>query len=562
MKRFLTNPIKIVLVIATVLLGIFVSNMWHSRFDLTSEKRYTLSKTTKDMLGKLSDNVTFTVYLDGDLPVSFFRLKREIHDMLDEFQEYGNGHIEFNFVNPSQDDNGTSSKQYNELIKNNLLPYTIQEKDEKGKQTERVVFPGALLALKQKVIAINFLKASVLQSTEQNINSSVENIEYELINAIRKISIHDKQKIAFITNHGELDKNDVADISKALEDYYVVDRMRIDSSVDMLKPYKTIIIAKPMKAFNEADKFAIDQFVMNGGKVLWLLDFVNVPEDSLRYQRMVLGLANQVNLDDQLFKYGVRVNYNLILDNQCAIIPLNVAAQGAQPQFNPAPWFYYPLLTPTGSHPITKNVNVVRAQFASVLDTVGDNAEVKKKILLRSSQYSKVLATPIPVSFDILNQEPNQYFFDKYNLPVAVLLEGTFHSVFANRMPRTLHNHQKVQVVKQSKPSAMIVIADGDIIRNDVHKLAYDTIPLPLGYDRYTKETYGNKDFLLNAINYLCDDGGLLSVRSRELKLRLLNKTRIVDERTQWQIITILLPLLLVAIFGIIITFVRRYIYK
>ena len=556
-KKIFERTPKIIIIIISFIAILAIASKFHFRFDLTSEKRYTLSETTKKILKNIPDTIHFKVYLEGDLPISFYRLRNEISDQLEEFTEIAGNHLTFEFVNPSNDDDQSlTQKTYEFLASNELIPYTIQEKDDKGTQTSRVVFPGALVTSKNKMVTINFLKSNALANSDQNINNAIQGIEYELINAIRKLSVKQKSNVAFLTGHGELDRNQTASLAKALDEYYNVERIAIDSSVSVLRKYKSLIIAKPTKAFSEIDKLAIDQYIMTGGHVVWLLDLVNVPEDSLAYQRMVLGLANQLNLDDQLFRYGVRINYNVILDNQCAVIPLNVAAQGAQPQFNPSPWYFHPLLSPPSTNPITKNLNVIKVECASVLDTVGESNRHKATILLRSSDYSKILATPVPVSFDLLEQRPDQFFFDKYNLAIGVLLEGTFESIYKNRMlPKLKEN---ISIVKQSKKTAMIVIADGDIARNDVRKLAYDTIPMPLGYDRYTKETYGNKEFMLNAVNYLCDDAGLLNIRSRELKIRLLNKTRIIEERTMWQVINILIPLILLTLFGIVLSYIRK----
>lgn len=559
MKNIKSKFVKaiIVIVLFTVILSVF--SKYHFRFDLTSEKRYTLSETTKQILEKNIDTIHFQIYLNGDLPISFYRLKNEINDLLEEFTEYSDENITFEFIDPADnEEKQLTNKTYEYLVSQGLIPYTIQEKDDAGKEVSRVVFPGAIVLSKNKVLPINFLKTSMLSNSDQNINSAIQNIEYELINAIRKISLKQKHYVGFLYGHDELDKNQTASIIKSLQEYYNVERFKIDSnSVSSINKYKAIIICKPIKAFSEVDKFIIDQYIMNGGHVAWLLDYVNVPEDSLRYQRMVLGLASELNLDDMLFRYGIRINYNVVLDNQCAIIPLNVAPQGTQPQFNPTPWYFHPLVNPATNNPITKNLNLVKLECPSVIDTVGDNQKNRKvTVLLRSSQYSKILATPVPVSFDILEQSPDARFFNKYDLPLGVLIEGTFSSVYKNRMlPKTLAS---TKVKETSKQTSMIVIADGDIVKNDVKKLAYDTMPMPLGYDRYTKETFGNKEFMLNAINYLCDDAGLLNIRSRELKIRLLNKERITSERTMWQVINIILPLLLLVIAGILIIVVRK----
>jgi ABC-2 type transport system permease protein len=390
---------------------------------------------------------------------------------------------------------------------------------------------------------------------EMMLNISIQQLEYELANTIKKLTTIEKQRIAFIEGHGEADSLEVMDIKRTLEEYYAVDRVNINGQIGALKGYQAIIIADPDSAFPEKDKFIIDQFVMKGGKVLWLLNTVQAPMDSLSTSSVTMAVPKDLNLEDQLFRYGVRINQNLVQDLQAAPIPVITGYIGNQPQQKLFPWLYFPLLLPISEHPVVHNLNVIKAEFISTIDPVGED-NIRKTPLLHTSKYTKVLRAPVRVSVNTLREEPNPEQFTKSFQPVAYLLEGKFESVFTNRVPPQLEEAPEIGFRAESEETKMIVVASGSVIKNHVQRNTGRY--MPLGFDRYTQEIYGNKTFILNAVNYLCDDSGLIGARSKELKLRLLDTTLIKDERSYWQFLNTVLPVVIVIIAGILFYYLRK----
>ncbi len=565
--------IELVFVLGIILLLNYISHFYFKRFDLTVEKRYTLAPSTVKMLEELKDVVYVKVYLTGDLPVGFKRLESGIKEMLDEFRVYGNENIQYEFINPSENsDKKQRDEVYKQLYKSGLMPTNLNEKDDEGRTSQKVIFPGALITYGGSEVPVDFLQSNMNKNPEDNLNGSVEEVEFNLVSAIRKLKKEFGQSIAFIEGHGELPEENVADITSSLKEYYTVDRVALNGKLNSLSErmedslgfhtrnkYDLIIIAKPDSAFKEQDKYIIDQFLMYGGKILWLIDPVNASIDSLAYQSSILALVNDLNIEnDQLFKYGVRVNPTLLQDIQCAFIPVNTAAPGAQPQFSPAPWIYFPLLQPSTNHPIGRNVNLVRGEFVSTLDMVGDDADITKTVLMSSSQYSRVMNAPVRIGLELIREKLEPRLFEKSFVPVAIMLEGKFKSIYANRLAPEMYEHAEIAYKKESFPTKMIIIADGDMIRNNVQRLGFNKKPIPLGYDRYTGETYGNKEFLLNAINYMLDDSGFMNLRTREVKLRLLDRAALENSRTYWQIVNTLFPVILIILCGLFISFLRK----
>ncbi len=551
-----------------MLLNVFGS-YFYTRLDLTSEHRYTLSDATKKMLRGLDDVVYFKVYLDGDFPAGFKRLRNETRDMLNEFSAYSNK-IQFEFIDPSGNpDKQKRNKLYQQLVASGLNPTDLQVKTNEG-TSRQVVFPGAIVACKNKELPLELLNSQVGVAPEEVLNNSVQQLEYNISSVIRKLSVPVKPKIAFIYGHGEISALETADIRHALSDYYTVERIKINGHVNSLAEndnqdshkgksrniYKAIVIAGPDSAFSENDKFIIDQFVMRGGKVLWLIDPVSASMDSLKRSQQTVGIANETNLEDQLFNYGVRLNSNLVVDINCLPIPMVTGMTGNQPQTTFVPWIFFPVIIPTSQHPIVRNMNAIKCEFASSLDTI-QKPGIKKTYLLTSSQYSHTLMAPVMISLNMARQDPDPSQFTQPFQQVGVLLEGRFESVFLNRIPPAVNDHHKGFLSKSEKTS-MIVVSDADIIKNQFTTGKDGYQPLPLGYDKYTQQSFGNKDFIMNAINYLCDDSGLISARSRELKLRLLDVTRVKTEKLKWQMINTILPILMVLLFGFVQYYLRR----
>jgi ABC-2 type transport system permease protein len=541
-------------VVIIVLLNFVGSFVFH-RFDLTSEKRYTLSDATKKLLSEINDVVYVKVYLDGEFPAGFKRLRNETKEMLDEFRAYSNDNIEYEFIDPSVSDNKKQQNEiYKQLYDKGLEPTNLEVKEESG-TTQQIIWPAALVTYKGRELPWQLLKTQMGQSSEGQLNNSIQALEYEFASVVRNLSTVFRPQIGFIEGHGELDTLETYDIAAALSDFYVVKRVEIKQQLKALDGFKAIVIAKPDTAFSDQDKFIIDQFIMKGGKVLWVFDPLYTPVDSLSRRGNTVAIPYELGIDKMLYKYGVRVNDKMLLDVQCSAIPINKALKGQQPRFELMPWIFSPLLNPLNDHPIVKNLDIIKTDFASTIDTI-EVKGIKKTILLQSSKYSKTLVQPVRVDLNYLRYPIDEKQFNDPYQNVAVLLEGEFESVFKNRLPPEIANDSAIGFKPNGKKSAMIVIADGDVIRNDVQ---YSTRkPYPLGFDKYTNRTYGNRNFILNCVNYLCDDSGLLSVRARELTLRLLDKKKVKNEGTKWKVINTAVPLLLVLVFGLIYYYVRK----
>ena len=537
-----------------VLLNVIANFIFH-RFDLTAEKRYTLSPSTKKLLKELDDVVYFKVYLEGDFPAGFKKLRNQSKEMLDEFRVYAGDNVQYTYINPSaQDDERKNAEVYEQLYKAGVLPTSLQVKTESGEKNQ-IVFPGALVSYHDKTSPMQLLKTQVGMPEEEVLNASIEGLEFEMASTILKLTTKTKDKVAFVEGQGELGAKQVEDIVKSLEEYYVVDRVRLDNQLFALRGYKAAIIAKPDSAFSEKDKYILDQFVMKGGKTLWLIDPVFASMDSLTKNNVTLGFNNSVNLEDMLFRYGVRINSNLVMDVQSAPIPILAGYQGNQPQYRFYPWIYFPVAFAYSNHPIVKNLNAVRFEFASSMDTVAAKG-IAKTILLSTSQYSRVVNTPARIDLGNLKKDPDPKEFNRKFIPLAVLLEGEFSSVFKNRIAPEVANSTEFPFKDKSPNTAMIVVSDGDIIKNQIQ--ASTGKVYPLGYDRYTQQQFGNKNFIMNCMNYLLDDSGLIALRTREIQIRLLNKTVIQESKLKWQLINILIPSLLVMLYGLISAWNRK----
>jgi ABC-2 type transport system permease protein len=551
-KKSFIQLLSAVFVIALVN---YISAFVFERFDLTSEKRYSLSDASIKLARGLDDVVYIRVYLSGDLPAGFKRLKDETKEMLDEFRAFSKGNIEYQFIDPSESPDKKTREQFYESLAKQGLQYTNLEYMEGDKKMEKIIFPGAVFSHKLKEMPLQLLKSRIGASSEEMLNNSIQQLEYEISATIRKLSAASKAKIAFIEGHGELDELEVADISKSLSEYYITSRIKIDGKLSSLNGIDAIIIAKPDSSFAEKDKFIIDQFVMHGGRVLWLIDAVDVSMDSLQANNTTMGLPLLVNLEDMLFKYGARVNSNLVMDLRAMPIPIVTGYIGNQPKQELFPWYYFPLIIPDANHAIVNNLEGIKTEFVSSVDTVGGKG-IKKTILLTSSNYTKLSSAPNRVSLNILREPPDEKQYALKQIPVAVLLEGNFESVFKNRVPPQIKETPEFKYLEEGRASKMIIAGDGDIIKNRVNRDRQQYYALE--YDRYTKRTYGNKDFILNAINYLCDDSGLIEARSKVFKIRLLDVQKTMKEKMFWQLINTILPVIFIVFVGLVINFFRK----
>lgn len=558
--------------IAVVILLNIIGSFAFYRLDLTAEKRYTLSPSTRKMLKELKDDVYFKVYLEGEFPAGFKRLRNETREMLNQFRAYSD-YIEFEFIDPTAGKSKTEVDAiFQQLVQIGLNPTDLKVKDEAG-MSSKIIFPGAVVTYRDREMPMDLLLTQIGRPSDEVLNNSVQALEFGLINVIRKLTVKQKPKVAIIEGHGELTPEYTASIESDLSEYYDVQRVRINGQLSALterKPeakdstqfrirnkFEAIIIAKPDSMFSkdERDKFIIDQFIMRGGKVLWMIDPVYAEMDSLQSNERTLSVTNELNLDDMLFNYGVRLNSNLVVDMNALPIPVVIDQKGNQKLI---PWIFFPVLIPTSQHPIVRNLNAIKTEFISNLDTL-DTPDIKKTILLTTSRYSRVLNTPVVVSLGFLYQEPDPTQFNQPYQPVAVLLEGTFNSLFQNRVPEEIAQAPEVGFVEKSEKTAMIVVSDGDIMKNQLQPgVQGGSAPLPLGYDKYTGQQFGNKDFVLNAVNYLCDDSGLLTVRSRDVKLRSLDMAMVDAGRLKWQVVNTVIPILLVLVFAVAQGYIRR----
>jgi ABC-2 type transport system permease protein len=562
--------LQLLVVVAIIVVINILSSYVFTRFDLTNEKRYTLSKETRELLKKTDDILYFRVFLEGEFPAGFKRLRKETQELLDEFRAY-NKNISYEFINPSSSENQKERNDtYQILMQQGLSPTNLQVKTKNGME-QQVIFPGALVTYRNKEVAIDLLDAQMNVPPEAVLNNSVNNLEYKLANAIRKITQMKKPVVAFIEGHGELDDQDTYDLTLSLKEDYIIDRVEINAKLNALvnrvlidsihmeweitPKYAAIIIAQPDSMFSGKDRFIIDQYLMYGGKILWFVDPVFASMDSTQYSGSTVAIEKNLDLQSQLFTYGVRLNKNLIMDLSAASIPVRTGQMGNQPQIEFFPWYYFPVVTPISKHPIVKNLNAIKTQFVSSIDTLSIKG-VKKTILLSTSPYSRIEDIPAMISLSILSQEPDPRQYTTPPQAIAVLLEGRFLSDFRNRIPPEIINDRGIGFIEESKPTAMLVVSDGDLIRNQFH--IPQGYPLPLGYDQYTRETFGNKDFVLNALNYLTEGPGLISVRSRETKLRMLDRSKINENKLQWQLLNVLAPLIVIILAGIAIVFIRK----
>ncbi|MBZ4042477.1 gliding motility-associated ABC transporter substrate-binding protein GldG [Flavobacterium hibisci] len=539
-----------VLVVLNVL-----GSLFFYRFDLTKDKRYTLSETSLQIVKQVKNPLSVKIYMQGDLPADFRRLQQETRQLLEEFQAY-NSNIVFEFVNPleNKDESEALTKS---LFQKGLIPVNITV-DDKGKQSQAMVFPWAVAVYNNREINIPLLKNRMGASTTQKVIGSIQHLEYSIADAINKITKDKQKKVAIIKGNGEMNEIHIAKMLMQIRESYYIGPFTLDSvgkdpngSLNALKKYDLAIIVKPTEAFSDEEKQVLDQFIMNGGKSLWLIDQVSADMDSLYNQAgATLAYPRDLNLNDMFFKYGFRINPDLVKDEQGSPIKLATGEQGSATQYQDFIWKFTPLVSPESKHPIVKNLGGIKFDFASPIDTLKNG--VKKTVLLQSSPYSKKIGTPFEVNLGIVSEQtsPKDYL-NKGNLPMSVLLEGSFHSVFENRVLAFKEN----SFLAKGKPTKMIVISDGDLARNQLDK---NRMPVELGYDQRSGNLYDNKDFVMNCINYLLDDTGLINIRSKDLDLPLLDKEKVYENYTQTQFITIGLPILVLLVFGLLFTYIRK----
>ena len=550
------NNLKAVLIIVAILLLLnAIGNSFFYRFDLTKDNRYTLSSASLNIMKQVQNPLSIKVYLQGDLPAEFKRLQQETKQMLEEFQAY-NSNIVFEFVDPMENKD-TSMDNIKELYRKGLTPINITV-DDKGKQSQAMVFPWAIAVYDNKEVNIPLLKNIMGATTTQKVIGSVQHLEYSIAEGLNKITKAKQKKIAVIKGNGELQDILMAKFLLQVRESYHIGPFTLDSvaknpvgSLEALEKYDLAVIAKPTENFTDAEKQVLDQFIINGGKTLWLIDQVSAEMDSLyNASGATLAYPRDLNLNDMFFKYGIRINPDLVKDEHGSPIKLATGEQGSATQFQEFNWKFAPQVYPNSLHPIVKNLGGIKFDFANPIDTLKNG--IKKTILLESSQYSKKTGTPSEINLNIVAEEtaPNDYL-NKGKIPLSVLLEGSFRSMFENRV---LAFEQKTFQATGQK-NKMIVISDGDLIKNQLDK---NFQPIELGYDQRSGNLYDNKDFLINCVNYLLDDTGLINIRSKDLDLPLLDKEKVYENYTRTQILTIGIPILILVLFGVVFTFLRK----
>ena len=532
----------IIVIIALVLANILVHHIV-VRWDMTNDKRYSLSQPTKNLLSSLDQPLEIVILLDGELNAGFTRLKKATTEMVEELGMYaGNGYRILDIKEQELD------------IREQLPPIVIHERTHKGQTAQTTVYPYALAKYGNRTQVVHLLKNQRGLSGEDNLNNSIENLEYAFTEAIRHLTQTKVEKIAFLEGHGELEEKYVYDLTQALAQYYQIDRGVLGTEAGVLDEYKAVIIADPQQPFSESDKYILDQYVMQGGRILWVVNGVRFSEDYLSSQGATPIIALELNINDLLFRYGVRINHALVQDLQCLPVPVDVSIDSSEPNWQPMPWTYAPLLLTSQASSITRNVAQVSATMASAIDLVGGEDGLRKEVLLATSTASKLTATParVDLNWGVDNETSFQYAF----IPIAVCIEGSFPSLYAYQLPPEEITTQN-PLLKQSKATKQIVVAAGSAIRNEWQK---DT-PLPLGYDRYTQRQFGNRDFMVNAVLYLTDDQGWMQLRQKEFTLRLINDQRAQNTHITAQVVSIFVPLALLAIVGVIVIITRRRLY-
>ncbi len=559
------NPFKnpnfksLVFVIGSLLLLNIIGHFLFLRFDLTKDKRFTLSPVTLKTIDAVQNTLSIKVYLQGDFPAEIKKLQQETKQLLEEYQAY-NSHIVFEFVDPLEDeqDNPEAIKA---LYGKGIVPINVSV-SHKGKESQTLAFPWAVAFYDNKEVAIPLLRNQMGTDITEKVLGSVQHLEYSFTEALDRLTKVKQKKVAVIKGNGQLDERFIAKFLLQTKERYFIAPFTLDSvaqnplgSLEALKQYDLAVIAKPTQTFTDAEKQVLDQFIMNGGKTLWLIDQVTAEMDSLyNPSGATLAFPKDLNLNDLFFKYGFRINPDIIKDEQGSPIKLASGEKGSATQFQEFNWKYAPLIRPISKHTIVKNLGGIKLDFANSIDTLKNG--IKKTILLQSSPYSKKVGTPTEINLNIVTEEvPSSTYTGKGNQNVAVLLEGNFHSNYQNRV---LPFDQKY-FLNTSKPTKMLVVADGDIVKNQLDK---EFMPVELGYDQRTGNLYDNKDFLLNAVNYLLDDSGLINIRSKEFELPLLDKEKVFENYTQTQFLTIGIPLVLLLLFGLVFIYTRKRIYQ
>lgn len=563
-----SHILQLVLGLVIIIFLNVIGYFFFARIDLTQEKRYTLSESSKKLMSNLEDIVFIRCYLEGDIPSEYKKLRNETKEMLDQFRAY-NSDIEYEFVDPNNFENAKDKNEfYQRLFEKGFSPL-LTTSTNNNSQVQQYIFPYLEITYKGRTTIVPLISSKNGFSSDGIVNASIENLEYNLYTAIRSVATQQRGKVAFLYGHGEWQVENIWDFISSLNEYYTVDSISINEKLNALtervydsvnpnlvkikNKFDCLVIAKPTSIFSYKDLYLIDQYIMHGGKVLWLVDPLLVSMDSLQTQANTFAISNFTGVDDILFRYGVKLNTNLVTDMQCAKIPIVTGQyQNNTPQMTYYPWNFFPEISPNANHIISDKISPVKMEFASSIDTT--NSPAKKTVLLSSSNRTRVLNSPVNVSLQMLKQKQDASLFNSGAKDVAILLEGEFSSAFKNRLTPEMELNSQMAYKDFSDTTAMIVIADGDVVRNDFMNGQL----LPLGYDKYTRKMYGNKEFLVNCVNYLCGDEDLIPLRSREVIMRNLDLAKVEREKTAWQIVNVALPIVIIVLFGVLLAVLRK----
>lgn len=563
-----SHILQLVLGLVIIIFLNVIGYFFFARIDLTQEKRYTLSESSKKLMSNLEDIVFIRCYLEGDIPSEYKKLRNETKEMLDQFRAYNND-IEYEFVDPNNFENAKDKNEfYQRLFEKGFSPL-LTTSTNNNSQVQQYIFPYLEITYKGRTTIVPLISSKNGFSSDGIVNASIENLEYNLYTAIRSVATQQRGKVAFLYGHGEWQVENIWDFISSLNEYYTVDSISINEKLNALtervydsvnpnlvkikNKFDCLVIAKPTSIFSYKDLYLIDQYIMHGGKVLWLVDPLLVSMDSLQTQANTFAISNFTGVDDILFRYGVKLNTNLVTDMQCAKIPIVTGQyQNNTPQMTYYPWNFFPEISPNSNHIISDKISPVKMEFASSIDTT--NSPAKKTVLLSSSNRTRVLNSPVNVSLQMLKQKQDASLFNSGAKDVAILLEGEFSSAFKNRLTPEMELNSQMAYKDFSDTTAMIIIADGDVVRNDFMNGQL----LPLGYDKYTRKMYGNKEFLVNCVNYLCGDEDLIPLRSREVIMRNLDLAKVEREKTAWQIVNVALPIVVIVLFGVLLAILRK----
>ena len=548
----------IALVVGILIFINILAQYFFTTFDLTEEKRFTLSNPTKSLLKSVDDNVYVRVLLEGEFPAGFKRIQTGTKEMLDDLRGQSS-YINYTFENPNVGTTEEINNRRKEFKQNGLMPMEVTEKGS-SETSRKIVFPFALVTYKGRTEVVDLIENQIPgENQDVTLNNSMSLLEYKFAQAIKKLKYNSRPNVLYVEGHGELNQVQTADLDRTLNKNYEVGRVNLDSVVQLKKDINVLIIAKPTQAFTEQQKFKLDQYIMNGGRVIWLIDRLTADMDSMSMKGNQTPIDYPLNLEDQLFKYGARINPNLVLDLKCAKIPLRTGMQGQAAQLQNFDWYYQPIAIPQSQHPTVKSLGEVWFTFPSSIDTIRTKTNVKKTIVLSTSDHSREQFVPVNVNFEILRYPPDPSKFNKKYIPLAVMMEGVFPSLYENRVSSEMNAGMSsigLTFQEKSKPTKMLIVSDGDIASSTIDPS--NNQPRPLGYNKYMFRAFDNKNFLLNNIEYLLDDNSLIEARTRTVKLRMLNKPLVDKESGFWKTLNIALPLGFLALFGFAYTFWRR----